>query len=129
MWRTVSLFTSLLYSIKNFSFKKNFWVGVIWWLGHFKKLLLSKFQNSIQSKQNKVIYYSTTQYVMTWYDNSNIDFKWNITKIMALTLIVKISFQVSKSLLFLLFYKIEGISITLNIWRINIFAVLQHSSF
>ena len=49
------------------------------------------------------MYYSTTQYDMIWYDNSNIDFKWNISKIMALTLIVKISFQVSKSLLFLLF--------------------------
>ena len=40
---------------------------------------------------------------MIWRDNSNIDFKWNILKMMTLTLIAIISFIVSKSLLFLHF--------------------------
>ena len=38
-----------------------------------------------------------------WRDNSNIDFKWNISKIMTLTLIAKVSFIVLKSLSFLHF--------------------------
>ena len=41
---------------------------------------------------------------MTWYDNSNIDFKWNISKIITPTLSAKISFEDSKSLLFLHFF-------------------------
>ena len=103
IWRTVSLFTSLSYNVKKFSWKKKLWVGVIWWLGHFLKSSPFKILYWIQSKQNKVIYYSTTQCVMIWHDNSNIDFKWNITNIMAFTLIAKVSFKVSKSLLYLLF--------------------------
>ena len=42
-------------------------------------------------------------YDMIWRDNSNIVFKWNISKIITPTLIAKISFEDSKSLLFLHF--------------------------
>ena len=131
VWRTVSLFTSLSYSVKNFSWKK-MEVGVIWWLGHFLKSSPFKILYWIQSRQNKVIYYSTTQNDMTWYDNSRIDFKWNISKIMTLTLIAKVSFKVSKSqnhFYFFFFYTIEIILDSLNIRRINISAVLQDSYF
>ena len=47
--------------------------------------------------------YDMTQYDKKWYDNSNIDFKWNFSNIITPTLIAKISFEDSKSLLFLHF--------------------------
>ena len=37
---------------------------------------------------------------MIWHDNSDIDFKWNISKIITATLIAKISIEYSKPLLF-----------------------------
>ena len=72
MRRTVSLFTSLSCSTKNFSCKKKLWVGVVvsineFWL--FDLVARAPFQNfRIKYSPSRIKLYTTAQHNMTWHD-------------------------------------------------------------
>ena len=112
MWRISFSFYICLVQYRKFLLKNKLRVGVVvskneFWLFELVARALFKTFSSqnfrIKYSPRRMKLYSTAQHNMIWHDNSNIDFIWNISKIMAFTLIAKVSFIDSKSLLLLFF--------------------------